>query len=96
MRIAVLGGGMSGLSVARILQEKGHECHVFEARDKLGGLCRTKLIDGFVYDFGGGHILHSRNNEILEYILNAVGKDKWNKHVRNTKVTMLNTPLRMV
>lgn len=86
MKIAILGGGLSGVVVARLLQEKGHECHLFEAQDDLGGLCRSKVIDGFVYDLGGGHILHSRNNETLEYILKVTGEDNWNKNIRNTKI----------
>lgn len=86
MKIAVLGGGMSGLTLARLLQDKGHECHIFEAEETLGGLCRSKVIDGFVYDFGGGHILHSRNEEVLEYLLNVMGKENWAKKNRQTKI----------
>ena len=86
MKIAVLGGGMSGLTIARLLQEKGYEVHVYESQDVLGGLCRAKVINGFVYDLGGGHILHSRNNEVLDYLINLAGENNWNKNIRNTKI----------
>ena len=37
-KVAVIGGGPSGLSCAHRLAEFGHEVTIFEARDKLGGL----------------------------------------------------------
>lgn len=86
MRIAVLGGGISGIMLSRLLQKKGHECHIFEAQDQLGGLCSTRITDGFVYDLGGGHNVNSRNKDVLEYILEVVGKENWNKIERNTKI----------
>lgn len=36
-RIAVIGAGLAGLSAARDLEADGHEVHVFEARDRVGG-----------------------------------------------------------
>lgn len=40
MRIAVIGSGISGMLVARLLAES-HEVHVFEANDYLGGHTNT-------------------------------------------------------
>lgn len=39
-KIAVIGGGPSGLTAAYYLQLMGHECTVFEQRDRLGGMTR--------------------------------------------------------
>ncbi len=39
-RVAVIGGGPSGLTVAYYLSLMGHEVTVFEQRDKLGGMLR--------------------------------------------------------
>ncbi len=39
-RVAVVGGGPSGLSAAYYLQLMGHSCTVFELRPKLGGMLR--------------------------------------------------------
>ncbi|MDR1016943.1 MAG: FAD-dependent oxidoreductase [Coriobacteriales bacterium] len=39
-RIAVVGGGPSGLSAAYYLQLMGHQVTVFEAREQLGGMLR--------------------------------------------------------
>ncbi len=42
-KVAVVGGGPSGLTAAWFLARKGHEVTVFEAEDKLGGMLRYGL-----------------------------------------------------
>lgn len=66
----ILGGGLSGLSLARFL--KGRDCLVLEADERPGGLCRSFQKDGFSYDIGG-HILFSRDQELLQTLLGWVG-----------------------
>lgn len=39
-RVAIIGGGPSGLSAAYFLQLMGHQCTVFEKRKHLGGMLR--------------------------------------------------------
>lgn len=36
--IGIVGGGMAGLAAARRLQTHGHDVHVYEATDQIGGL----------------------------------------------------------
>jgi len=36
-RVAVVGAGPGGLEAGRVLAERGHEVHLFEASDKVGG-----------------------------------------------------------
>ena len=36
-KVAIIGGGLSGLSCAKYLSDAGHEPQVFEAREVLGG-----------------------------------------------------------
>jgi NADPH-dependent glutamate synthase beta subunit-like oxidoreductase len=42
-RVAVVGGGVEGLSTAFFTARLGHETKVFEATDQLGGLLRTAI-----------------------------------------------------
>jgi NADPH-dependent glutamate synthase beta subunit-like oxidoreductase len=42
-RVAVIGGGVEGLSTAFFTARLGHETKVFEATDQLGGLLRTAI-----------------------------------------------------
>lgn len=37
-KVAIIGGGPSGLSAAYYLQQMGHQCTVFEQRNQLGGM----------------------------------------------------------
>src|SRR5919204_344988 len=63
-RAIVVGGGLAGLAAAR---ELGEDCTLLEAEDRVGGLCRTEVIEGFSFDWTG-HWLHARDPEMRELI----------------------------
>lgn len=50
MRIAVIGGGMTGLVLADRLAERGHAVTLFERDAQLGGLATWHDFGGFVWD----------------------------------------------
>jgi protoporphyrinogen/coproporphyrinogen III oxidase len=51
-RIAIAGGGISGLATAYQLACDGVECTLFEASERLGGIVETVRKDGFVIECG--------------------------------------------
>ena len=51
-RIAIAGGGISGLATAYQLACDGVECTLFEASDRLGGIVETVRSQGFVIECG--------------------------------------------
>lgn len=53
----VIGGGVSGLAAACVLQDKGIDYVLLEGSPSLGGLTRTIKIDRFCFDYTG-HLLH--------------------------------------
>jgi protoporphyrinogen/coproporphyrinogen III oxidase len=58
--VAVLGGGLAGLTAARHLRQHGVPVRVFEAGRQLAGLARSfRDADGFAYDFGA-HFVTNR------------------------------------
>ncbi len=63
--IVILGGGLAGLATAHFLRDIPHV--VLEADETPGGLCRTRTIDGFVFDYTG-HLLHLRDPRALELV----------------------------
>ena len=86
MKIAVLGAGISGLSAARILKDKGYDVTVLEKNQTIGGLARTRFKDGYLYDPHGGHILNSKHPEVMEWIFSVLPKEKWQFTERNAKI----------
>ena len=50
--VAIVGGGISGLSAAFDLQQRGLSACVLEASDRAGGVIRTDRIHGWVIDGG--------------------------------------------
>ena len=51
-RIAVIGGGISGLSAAYFLSQAGLRCTLIEERSRLGGVIRTEDVDGTLVEAG--------------------------------------------
>lgn len=55
--VAIIGGGISGLSAAYELQARGLSTRVIEASDCPGGVIRTERFDGWVVDGGPDSLL---------------------------------------
>jgi phytoene dehydrogenase-like protein len=51
-KVAVVGGGLSGLCCARTLQRAGVEAHIYEAGDGVGGRVRTDIVSNCRLDRG--------------------------------------------
>ena len=86
MRAAILGAGVSGLTIARRLHDKGHEVVVYEKNDRPGGLARSRIRDGYVYDPHGGHIFNSKSPEFVDWVFSMLPKESWQFTVRNAKI----------
>ncbi|GAA3757103.1 protoporphyrinogen oxidase [Microbacterium kribbense] len=52
VRVAVVGGGIAGLVAALECAKVGLQVTLFEASERLGGTCRTALLDGMAVDTG--------------------------------------------
>jgi oxygen-dependent protoporphyrinogen oxidase len=61
-RVAIVGGGITGLSAAFTLAEyPGYDVTVFEQSDRFGGKLKTEIVDGFVIEGGADAFLPRRN-----------------------------------
>ncbi len=78
MRVAILGGGISGIGVAHFLltmsNDPSLEVHLFEKRRTLGGVCQTIEIDGFRFDLGP-HNIHSVDHWFNDYMEALLGEE---------------------
>ena len=81
----ILGGGLTGVTLARLLQEKGDSVTVFEKNAKSGGLCVSEIRNGFTFDAGGSHIVFSRDTEVLAFMQDVLDKNREFRN-RNTKI----------
>ena len=85
MKTAILGAGLSGLTLARLLHEKGTDLVILEAEPEYGGLCRSRSDNGFTFDTGGSHIIFSRDEKVLAFMRQLIlGNEQQN--VRTTKI----------
>ncbi len=82
--IAVLGGGLAGLSTLWHLQQAGaaNSC-LFEKETRVGGLTRSESINGFTFDYTG-HLLHFKNEAVGQLVstllqgnLHALVRNSW-------------------
>lgn len=75
MKLMILGGGLSAITLAYFLQEdeRIEEITILEKEDAIGGLCRSIHKDGYTYDIGP-HILFSKDKEMLKLMLDVVPK----------------------
>jgi len=70
--IVILGAGLAGLSAAWHLQKKCRSCSVFEKEEEVGGLCRSKVVNGYTFDYTG-HLLHFRKQYTLDLVKRLLG-----------------------
>ncbi|CRX38284.1 flavin monoamine oxidase family protein [Estrella lausannensis] len=56
IKVAVVGGGLSGLTTAYRLAEQGFDVELFEARNRVGGRVLTAFINDVPVDLGGQNV----------------------------------------
>ncbi len=78
-KVHIVGGGITGLSVARYLGN--YQVCIWE-RERLGGLCFSFKIEEFTFDLDA-HFLHFRSSKIKEEVLSR-SKDILVPHKRSS------------
>jgi len=73
-QVAIVGGGISGCSIGRILKSEGVQSVLFE-KDKLGGLVACTFEFGHTYHRVGGHVFNSKMPHILNWFWNHFDKE---------------------
>ncbi len=71
MITGILGGGLAGITLQHFMDSPSE---VLERQEVAGGLCRSFSKDGFTYDIGG-HILFSRDEDMLSRMTGALGEN---------------------
>ena len=68
--VGILGGGISGIALAANL---GEDVEILEKSARTGGLCSTIVEQGFTFDAAGPHIMFSKNKDVLNLMVGALG-----------------------
>lgn len=88
MKIGVLGAGISGLSIAKLLSAT-FQVEILERQATYGGIARTRQVEGVTYHPVGGHCFNSKYPEVLDFVFNTVLKqDEWHQVLRNAVIKL--------
>ena len=68
MKIAIVGSGLSGITSAILLKEKGHDVEIFECRNHIGGNCYDSDVNGVKVHQYGAHIFHTNNEDVWSFL----------------------------
>lgn len=85
MKTAILGGGLTGLTLGYLMKQQNRDVEILEKDQECGGLMRTLEHNGFTFDYFGSHVIFSKNERALNFMLNLLGKNKI-RNRRNTKI----------
>ena len=65
-RVAVVGAGLTGCTVAHRLAQEGISSVLLERATVPGGLIRSEHMEGVLYEPHGSHIFHTEDREVWE------------------------------
>ncbi len=87
--IAIIGAGISGLTAAHLLADKGNKVTLFEKESTPGGLIRCKHVEGSLFHICGGHVFNTKRQNVLDWFWNFFDKEaEFTKADRNSVVFM--------
>jgi protoporphyrinogen oxidase len=87
-KVVVIGSGISGLSISRMLSDL-YDVEIVEKDQKFGGLIKCERIEGNLFHRVGGHVFNSRNKVVLDWFWSHFDKDKeFLSATRNAKIRM--------
>jgi UDP-galactopyranose mutase len=71
MRVLILGAGITGCTLGRLMKNKDNVVSIKEKQDHIGGLCYTrKSHNNILYEPYGGHAFHTKESRIKKFVLN--------------------------
>lgn len=88
MKVAIIGAGISGMSLAHLLKSSGINYSLYEKSPVPGGIASVKTDYPVPFHQTGGHCFNSKFPEVLDFVFqNIMPKDQWNRVERKAKIT---------
>lgn len=85
-KVIVIGSGISGLSISRMLNNIC-QVEILERDNSYGGLIKCERIDGNLFHRVGGHVFNSRNETVLDWFWGQF--DKENEFIKANRNAMI-------
>ena len=64
----IVGAGIYGATLARLLKDSNHQVKVLEKRNHIGGNCYTEKVGNIEVHKYGAHIFHTSNNLVWKFV----------------------------
>lgn len=68
LKIAIVGAGITGVTVANILSKLNHSIFLFDKNDKIGGACSDEMKNDMYLQHHGSHIFHTNDKEVYDFL----------------------------
>ena len=68
MKAIIVGCGLSGITSAIILKNKGYDVEIFDSRNHIGGNCYDSNVCGTMVHNYGPHIFHTDDEEVYSFL----------------------------
>jgi len=88
-KAVILGGGVTGLRIAELLQNGGFDVTVVEKEKSIGGLSASFAYKNFILDYGP-HKFYTQLPRIYDDFKEIVGKDKYLAVKKKNSLRLLN------
>ncbi len=87
-RIAIIGAGVSGLTMGRLLAPRA-TVTIYESDSRPGGLIKCDRVEGNLFHTCGGHVFNTRRQEVLDIFWSIFDRERdFVKADRNSAVSM--------
>ena len=71
--VKIIGCGLSGITAAVLLKERGHSVTIFDKRKHIGGNCFDKEINNTNVHMYGPHLFHTNDEEVFSFLSKYTG-----------------------
>jgi UDP-galactopyranose mutase len=93
MRVKIVGCGLSGITAAILLKEKGHSVEIFESRNHIGGNCYDSNVAGTLVHSYGPHCFHTNDEDVFNFLSRYTGwRDFYLRPKGNTELGLISLP----
>lgn len=77
------------MSIGKLLAAH-HDVKILESNSLIGGIAKTKSVNGVTYHTVGGHCFNSKYKEILSFVFENMNESQWHSVDRISKINLGN------